>query len=106
MHAVRQRVAERREAVRAAVDAGAAGDPAAGDAGVREALRGLRRAQAELDSLAQEFLLEEFAVLTPEQRARYARLLPLEPWRGDGPGGGGAPLEGPRHGGGRRRAAE
>lgn len=106
MQAARQRVTDRREAVRAAVDAGVPGDPPGGEEGVRGALRELRRAQAELDSLAQEFLLQEFAVLTPEQRGRYARLLPLEPWRGDGPRGPGAPGEGPRHGGGRRRAAE
>lgn len=111
MQAARQRVTARREAVRAAVDAGAAGDAMGGgsiggDHGVREALRALRRAQADLDSLAQEFLLQEFAVLTPEQRGRYARLLPLDPWRGDGPRGPGGPGEGPRHGGGRRRAAE
>ncbi len=64
-------------------------DPAA----VRAALAGVRHAQADLDSLTQEFLLQEFDVLTPSQRARYLEILPLEPWRSGrpGPGGGDGP---------------
>lgn len=101
MHAARQRVESGREAVRAAV-----GADGFGDGQVRAALRDLRRAQADLDSLAQEFLMQEFAVLTPQQREHYARILPLDPWRApraDGPHG---PGEGPRRGEGRRRAPE
>lgn len=101
----RQRVEDRREAVRNAVDAGDFGQ---GD-GVRDALRSLRRAQADLDSLTQEFLMEEFAVLTPAQRARYVEILPMDPWRGprgDGPRHPGGPGEGPRHPEGRRRPPE
>lgn len=67
---------------------------------VRASLAGLRRAQAGLDSLTQEFLLQECDLLTPAQRTRYLELLPLEPWRGGRPGG---PPDGPddpdaRHG--------
>jgi Spy/CpxP family protein refolding chaperone len=57
---------------------------------VRGALAGLRRAQADLDSLTQEFLMQELALMTAPQRARYLELLPLDPWRSgrpDGPGG-------------------
>jgi hypothetical protein len=67
---------------------------------VRSALAGLRHTQAELDSLAQEFLMQELAVMTPPQRARYLELLPLDPWRSgrpagrEGPGGREGP-EGP-----------
>ncbi|MBK8165231.1 MAG: periplasmic heavy metal sensor [bacterium] len=101
MHAARQRVETGRQAVRAAVDA-----DGFGDGQVRVALRDLRRAQADLDSLAQEFLLQEFAVLTPEQREHYARILPLDPWRGPGADGPRGPGEGPHRGGGRRPVTE
>lgn len=67
-------------------------DPAA----IRMALADVRHAQTDLDSLAQEFLLQEFDVLTPAQRTRYVELLPLEPWRGGGrPGPDGDGPEGP-----------
>lgn len=104
MRAARQRVEDGRDSVRAAVDR-----DAFGEGGVRDALRDLRRAQADLDSLAQEFLLQEFAVLTPAQRVRYADILPMDPGRGpraDGPRGPGVPGERPRRGSGRRHPVE
>jgi Spy/CpxP family protein refolding chaperone len=61
------------------------------DAVIRSALAGLRRAQAGLDSLTQEFLMQEFAVMTAPQRARYLELLPLDPWRSGRSGGHGGP---------------
>jgi len=54
---------------------------------VRGALAGLRRAQADLDSLTQEFLMQELALMTAPQRARYLELLPLDPWRSGRSGG-------------------
>lgn len=102
VRAGRDRIEAARQAVRRAADGGAFDD-----ARVREALRGLRRAQADLDSLTQEFLLQECAVMNEGQRARYLELLPLDPWRSarpDGPGGPDGPGEpdGRRRGGGRR----
>lgn len=82
----RERIDAARLRVRDAADAGGFDTE-----GVRSALAGLRHAQAELDSLTQEFLLQEFAVMTPPQRARYLELLPLEPWRTVRSGGVGGP---------------
>lgn len=104
---------QRREGVEAARQAVRAAGAGFEDGSVRAALRDLRLAQAGLDSLAQEFLLQEFGVLTPSQRARYLEILPLDPWRSPRTGGRGGleggpdePGDGPRHGGGRRRARE
>ena len=77
---------ERIEAARRQVRT-AAGVDSFDPAAVRAALIGLRRAQADLDSLTQEFLLQEFTVMDGSQRERYLELLPLDPWRGSGPGG-------------------
>lgn len=113
MRQKREGVEAARQAVRASANGGDFDE-----ARVRAALRDLRLAQAGLDSLAQEFLMQEFSVLDPGQRARYLEMLPLDPWRSprgggrggpDGPGGGNGPDDpgdGPRHGGGRRRAQE
>lgn len=79
----RDRIETARRALREHSEA-ATFDPAA----IRAALAGVRHAQADLDSLAQEFLLQEFDVLTPAQRARYVELLPMEPWRPGRPGAG------------------
>lgn len=79
------------------------------DAVIRSALAGLRRAQAELDSLTQEFLMQEFAVMTAPQRARYLELLPLDPWRSGrsgGPGGPGDRAGEPGRSGNRRHREE
>lgn len=86
VRAQRERVEAARLRVRevAAVDSG-------DDAVIRSALAGLRRAQADLDSLTQEFLMQEFAVMSAPQRARYLELLPLDPWRSGRPGGPGGP---------------
>ncbi len=82
----RERIEAARLRVREAADAGGFDTE-----GVRSALVGLRHAQAELDSLTQEFLMQEFSVMTPPQRARYLELLPLDPWRSGRPGGPGGP---------------
>lgn len=88
VRAHRDRIEAARRALREQ-SAAATFDPGA----IRAALAGVRHAQADLDSLTQEFLLEEFDVLTPAQRARYVELLPMEPWRSGrpGPGGGDGP---------------
>lgn len=90
VRAQRERVEAARLLVRevAAVDSG-------DDAVIRSALAGLRRAQADLDSLTQEFLMQEFAVMSAPQRARYLELLPLDPWRSGRPGGPGGPGDRP-----------
>ncbi len=90
VRAQRERVEAARLRVRevAAVDSG-------DDAVIRSALAGLRRAQADLDSLTQEFLMQEFAVMSAPQRARYLELLPLDPWRSGRPGGPGGPGDRP-----------
>ncbi len=84
VRAQRERIDAARQALRAQSKA-ATFDPAA----IRAALANVRHAQADLDSLTQEFLLQEFDVMTPAQRMRYVELLPLEPWRADHPGPGG-----------------
>jgi Spy/CpxP family protein refolding chaperone len=88
VRARRERIEAARRALREQ-SAAATFDPAA----TRTALAAVRHAQADLDSLTQEFLLQEFDVLTPAQRARYVELLPMEPWRSgrSGPGGGDGP---------------
>jgi Spy/CpxP family protein refolding chaperone len=59
----------------------------------RIAARRVSRAQARVDSLCAEAMLRETQVLTPEQRARYARWA----FRGSFAGiGAGRPFEGPR----------
>jgi len=104
VRAQRERIEAARQRVRDVADAEATEV-------IRGALAGLRHAQGELDSLTQEFLLQEFTVLNPEQRARYLELLPLDPWRSGrsgGPGGPGGPggREGPSGRSGNRRHRE
>lgn len=104
VHRERERAEAAREEVRAIVNAG---DFEPGRA--RDALRRARVAQAGLDSLVQEFLMQELALMNPQQRARYVEILPLDPWRGPRPGGSGHdgdPGPGPRRGGGRRHPVE
>lgn len=98
VRAHRERIEAARRALREQSEA-ATFDPEA----IRTALAGVRHAQADLDSLTQEFLLQEFDVLTPAQRTRYVELLPMEPWRSGrpGPGGGDGP-PGPEERRGRR----
>ena len=99
VRAQHERIEAARERVRAVTGA-ASYDATA----VRTALAALRGAQADLDSLTQEFLLQECDLLTPAQRTRYLELLPLEPWRGGRPvGPPGGPDEPDDHPG--RRAA-
>jgi Spy/CpxP family protein refolding chaperone len=58
---------------------------AAGDAGAaRAAQRRLSRAQARVDSLCAEMMVQEATVLRPEQRARYVRWM-FRPGMGPGP---------------------
>jgi Spy/CpxP family protein refolding chaperone len=109
VRAQHERIEAARDQVRVATGAAAYDEVA-----VRAALASLRRAQADLDSLTQEFLLQECGLLTPAQRTRYLELLPLEPWRGgrpsgppDGPDGPEAPDDRPgRHGHRDRPAAQ
>lgn len=49
---------------------------------LRETVRRLNQAQAHLDSLVVEAVLAEAAILTPDQRERYARAMP---WSRGGP---------------------
>lgn len=100
VRAGRDRIEAARRAVRQAADGGPFDDGQ-----VRAALRDLRRTQADLDSLTQEFLLQECAVMSAEQRARYLELLPLDPWRSPRPDGPGEP-DGHGRGEGRRRRQE
>jgi Spy/CpxP family protein refolding chaperone len=96
---------ERVEAARLRVRETAAAD-SSDDTVIRGALAGLRRAQAEMDSLTQEFLMQEFAVLTAPQRTRYLELLPLDPWRSGRPGGPGGRDGAPGRSGNRRHREE
>lgn len=98
VRAQRQRIEEARKAVRDA-SGGGVYDPSA----VRGALAGLRHAQADLDSLTQEFLMQELALMDPAQRERYLELLPLDPWRTGHAGGPGLREGGPGRGGAHRR---
>ena len=104
VRAQRERIGIARQQVRTVADAGSPDGT-----GVRGALAGLRRAQAELDSLTQEFLMQELALMTPPQRARYLELLPLDPWRSSrsvGPDGPGGHDGDPRRSGNRRHRQE
>jgi Spy/CpxP family protein refolding chaperone len=53
---------------------------------VREALSEVGRRQADLDSVVAETILHDLAVLEPDQRARYLRLLPFDDRPGPGSG--------------------
>ena len=94
----RERIEAARLQVREATGSGTF-DPQA----VRGALAGLRNAQADLDSLTQEFVMQELAIMTPAQRDRYLEMLPLELLPGGRPGGTGRREEAPGRGGGHRR---
>lgn len=61
---------------------------------IRGAIRELGQEQAVLDSLVAETVLQEMAVLNPDQRARYLEILSFEKNRRGGMGGRGA--SGPR----------
>lgn len=88
VRARRERIEAARLQVREATEADLF-DPQA----LRGALAGLRHAQADLDSLSQEFVMQELAVMTPAQRDRYLEMLPLE-LRHGGRSGGTGPREG------------
>jgi Spy/CpxP family protein refolding chaperone len=62
----------------------------------RELVQNLRGAQAELDSITAELMLKEAEILTPEQRERYAEVMP---WGLDRRGLGGPPGGRPPEGG-------
>lgn len=67
---------------------------------VRSAMAGLSRRQAAIDSLIVDKMLQEMAILTPEQRPEYLRMLPMERFGGRRTGGrgrdGGKDGHGPR----------
>jgi len=74
------------------------GKPAVvGPARIRLLVRSLTEAQARLDSLVAETMLQEAALLSVEQRTRYFESMP---WRKHGPGPG--PPHGRRGPGGRQ----
>lgn len=68
------------------------------ESAIRTIVSGLNRTKVELDSLTAELLLQEAALLTPEQRERYADVMPFGPDRGGPPGPGFGRDGGPPHG--------
>jgi Spy/CpxP family protein refolding chaperone len=86
IHGARRAVEEERRRMRSALTAGEIDR-----AGLTAGRRAVGRLQAELDSLVVETMLQELAILHPEQRERYLEMLPWEPLgqgrRGAGRGG-------------------